>query len=434
MFVPAKMGLSPLKRRRKSGGWHWLRQWCAIRASSPVRRIANPSYPVVRDPGDAIRGLFDCVLVDEYQDTNTLQADILYALSPQGRGLTAVGDDAQSIYSFRAATVRNILDFPKHYADATIVTLEQNYRSSQPILEATNQVISLAQERYHQEPLVRSAPRGSGRSWSVARTRSTRRSTSSAGSCEHREAGIDLRRQAVLFRASHHSIAAGDRVGAGQHPVPQVRRAEVHRDGPRQGPAGLSPARRKSARRGGRRPAAAAAAGHRTGQGAAVDGDVGRRRPRFEPWADWRRRRPPPWLWPKFVALIDELTDTSDELPVQLNRVRKFYAPLLEAKYDHPEPRLRDLEQLELIASRYQSRQRMLLEMTLDPPSSTQDFAGPPRAGRRLPGAEHDPFGQGAGVGGGVRDPRRRRQHPLRHGHPRTPRKSRRSGGCSTWP
>ena len=72
------------------------------------------------------------------------------------------------------------------------------------------------------------------------------------------------------------------------------------------------------------------------------------------------------------------MTDTSDDLPTQLGRVRKFYAPLLEAKYDHVEPRLRDLEQLEVIASRYRSRSRMLLEMTLDPPSSTQDLAGPP--------------------------------------------------------
>ena len=57
------------------------------------------------------------MLVDEYQDTNTLQAEILYRLSPEGKGLTVVGDDAQSIYAFRAATVRNILDFPKHYAE-----------------------------------------------------------------------------------------------------------------------------------------------------------------------------------------------------------------------------------------------------------------------------------------------------------------------------
>ena len=95
------------------------------------------------------------MLVDEYQDTNTLQAEILYQLCPTGRGLTVVGDDAQSIYAFRAATVRNILDFPKHYADATIVTLEQNYRSTQPILDATNGVIALAKRTLHQKPLVR---------------------------------------------------------------------------------------------------------------------------------------------------------------------------------------------------------------------------------------------------------------------------------------
>jgi len=69
--------------------------------------------------------MFDCVLVDEYQDTNSLQAEIIYLLSPVGKGLTVVGDDAQSIYAFRAATVRNILDFPKHFQNTTIVTLEQ---------------------------------------------------------------------------------------------------------------------------------------------------------------------------------------------------------------------------------------------------------------------------------------------------------------------
>jgi superfamily I DNA/RNA helicase len=71
---------------------------------------------------------FDHVLVDEYQDTNRLQASVLLALKPNGRGLTVVGDDAQSIYSFRAATVRNILDFPGQFSPpAEIVTLDQNY-------------------------------------------------------------------------------------------------------------------------------------------------------------------------------------------------------------------------------------------------------------------------------------------------------------------
>src|SRR5258706_11788310 len=90
-------------------------------------------------------GRFDHVLVDEYQDTNRLQSSVLLALKPGGRGLTVVGDDAQSIYSFRAATVRNILDFPEQFSPkAEIVTLDRNYRSTQPILSAANVVIDLA--------------------------------------------------------------------------------------------------------------------------------------------------------------------------------------------------------------------------------------------------------------------------------------------------
>ena len=78
-----------------------------------------------------VRGQFDHVLVDEYQDTNALQAAILLGLKPDGRGLTVVGDDAQAIYGFRAANVRNILDFPTQFTPpATVVTLEQNYRST----------------------------------------------------------------------------------------------------------------------------------------------------------------------------------------------------------------------------------------------------------------------------------------------------------------
>ena len=77
------------------------------------------------------------------------QARILMALKPDGRGLTVVGDDAQSIYAFRAATIRNILDFPHSFAPrADIVTLDRNYRSNQPILAAANAVIGLARERF----------------------------------------------------------------------------------------------------------------------------------------------------------------------------------------------------------------------------------------------------------------------------------------------
>src|SRR4029079_8959366 len=92
---------------------------------------------------------FDHVLVDEYQDTNRLQSAILQALRPDGNGVTVVGDDAQAIYSFRAAEVRNILEFPAQFTPpARVVTLERNYRSTQPILDASHGASGLAAQRF----------------------------------------------------------------------------------------------------------------------------------------------------------------------------------------------------------------------------------------------------------------------------------------------
>ncbi len=98
--------------------------------------------------GDRIAALHDHILVDEYQDTNLLQARILRAMCRRHSNVTVVGDDAQSIYSFRGASFRNILDFPRQFAGAAVVTLEQNYRSTQPILDTTNTLISRALERF----------------------------------------------------------------------------------------------------------------------------------------------------------------------------------------------------------------------------------------------------------------------------------------------
>ena len=103
------------------------------------------------DLGTRIAALYDHVLVDEYQDTNLLQARILRGLCRTHRNITVVGDDAQSIYSFRGATVRNILDFPEQFAGATRVTLEQNYRSTQPILDVSNALIEHARQRYRKK-------------------------------------------------------------------------------------------------------------------------------------------------------------------------------------------------------------------------------------------------------------------------------------------
>ena len=148
---------------------------------------------------------FDHVLVDEYQDTNRLQAEILLALKPTGEGVTVVGDDAQSIYSFRGATVRNILDFPHRFTQpARIVTLERNYRSTQPILDASNAVIAAARERHAKNLYTEKA--SSERAQLVLVPDEAQQARWVADQVlRQREAGATLKSQAVLFRASHHS-------------------------------------------------------------------------------------------------------------------------------------------------------------------------------------------------------------------------------------
>src|SRR5208337_4157076 len=143
----------------------------------------------------------------EYQDTNALQAEIVLALRPQGRGLTVVGDDAQSIYSFRAATVRNILDFPYAFdPPARVVTLDRNYRSTRPILAAANAVIALAPERYAKDLWSDRAHGGPPALVAVAEEADQARYVATRV-LANREAGAALKSQAVLFRASHHSAA-----------------------------------------------------------------------------------------------------------------------------------------------------------------------------------------------------------------------------------
>lgn len=142
------------------------------------------------DLGSEIASRFDHVLVDEYQDTNLLQARIVAALAPDGVGVTVVGDDAQSIYSFRAATVRNILDFPNAYSPAArVVTLEQNYRSTEPILAASNAVIALSSERYCKE-LKTTRRAASVRASSPCATKPSKRATWLNASLKQESAGL----------------------------------------------------------------------------------------------------------------------------------------------------------------------------------------------------------------------------------------------------
>ncbi len=330
-----------------------------------------------RATGDRIRALFDCILVDEYQDTNLLQAEIVYQLSPEGRGLAVVGDDAQSIYSFRAATVENIFDFPKRYPNATIITIEQNYRSTQAILSAANAVIAQASRRYRKDlwsqrtegirPRFVACDDEHGQTSYVVRT-----------ILERREAGVELRRQAVLFRASHHSLVLEAELARRNIPFRKygglrfVEMAHIKdllsflrlAENPRDLAAGMRMLTLL--------PGIGAAQSRKLLAMLSAGGG-------FAVWGQHRAAAATrPW-WPGLVDLMCRLSAGKEPLPAQVHAVREYYAPLVDLLYDNPIPRKRDLEQMEVVASQYRNRQRMLVDLALDPPTATQELASRPQ-------------------------------------------------------
>lgn len=330
------------------------------------------------DLGPELGARYDHVLVDEYQDTNRLQAAILLGLKPDGRGLTVVGDDAQSIYAFRAAEVRNILDFPGRFSPpATIVTLERNYRSTQSILAAANAVIGGAQERFTKN-LWSDRATGDKPQLVTVRDETGQANYICDRVLEEREAGTPLKQQAVLFRTSHHSgpveieltrrnipfvkfgglkfldaahvkdvlavlrfaenpadRVAGFRVlqllpGIGPTTADAILQAMAGADEPAKGLTGFAaPARAQ---------------------------------------ADW----------PALVALFDTLWGSAGSWPADLEGTRLWYEPHLERIHEDATVRRSDLVQLEQIAGQYPSRERFLTELTLDPPNATSDQAGAP--------------------------------------------------------
>ena len=321
---------------------------------------------------------FDHVLVDEYQDTNRLQASVLLALRPNGNGLTVVGDDAQSIYSFRAATVRNILDFPGHFSPrAEMVMLEQNYRSTQPILTAANAVIELAEERFTKNLWSERT--------SVERPQliSVRDEADQAlyvveKVLESREQGLALKTQAVLFRASHHSGPL--EVELTRRNVPFVKFGGLKfleaahikdilaflrwAENPRDRVAGFRVVQLLP----GAGPATAARVLERVAQQA-------------DPVAALDDIKPPAAAaehWSAFVEAVRLLRGRAAGWPAELDLVRRWYEPHLNRIHDDAVLREADLLQLLQIASTYPSRERFLTELTLDPPDATSDRAGDP--------------------------------------------------------
>lgn len=342
--------------------------------------------------GRAIADRFQHILVDEYQDTNPQQATILRSMwepmpkgdprqpaSPATRAsLMVVGDDAQSIYSFRGATVENILGFPQQFPEATTVTLEQNYRSVTPILDAANAVLQQSKRGYPKQ--LWSTRASTRKPMLVTCADEMEQSRFLADRIlEQREEGIPLTHQAVLFRASHNSDTL--EVELSRRNIPFVKWGGLKfleaahikdllaflriLENPRDDLSwhrilqmldGVGPARALQAV-----------------QHIRQAGSVGS-------LLTWK---PPASARPQVEELARLLIDLNEADPpppvaVQIERVRRFYTPLFQKRYEQPEMRLRDLDQLELLAQQATSRAGFLADLTLDPPASTGDLAGPP--------------------------------------------------------
>ena len=328
--------------------------------------------------GDAIRSLFEHVLVDEYQDTNRIQADILRMLVSGHGNVTVVGDDAQAIYSFRAASVSNMLEFPDTFADTSVVKLEQNYRSTPEILAAANAVIAQAPDTFPKE-LWSVRPPGPRPSLVTCIDEATQAEYVCDRVLEMRELGVALQDQAVLFRTGHHSD--GLEIELSRRQIPYVKfgglkfleAAHVKDlmamlrilDNPRDELAwhrvlqlipGVGPA---TARR--------------------IMDDLSEAPDALTRFCE----NPFPVVVearPFLVELQDALADCrgSEINPgTQIERLTAFAQGAIERNYDDAAVRVADVGQLRDIAAGYKDRSRFLAEVTLDPPHSTTEV-GPP--------------------------------------------------------
>ena len=325
-----------------------------------------------------IGGRFSHVLVDEYQDTNHLQASLLLAMKPDGSGLTVVGDDAQSIYGFRGATVRNILDFPSSFTQpARQVTLDRNYRSTQPILAAANAVIGLASERYRKD-LWSKRTSGQRPRLVAVRDDADQADFVIEQVLARRERGIRLNSQAVLFRTSHHSVRLEIELTRRNIPFVKfgglkfleaahvkdvlalLRWAQNLRDRvsgfraiqllPRIGP--------KTASRILDNLQAAL-----PGRSLLVE----------QPVPEGAR---PAWL--EFAILVEALGLANTTWPAPLEQATRWYEEQMDRLFDDAPVRIADIQQLARIAATCPSRERFLTELTLDPPDATSDESGAP--------------------------------------------------------
>src|SRR3954468_15981547 len=301
---------------------------------------------------------FDHILVDEYQDTNVLQAEILQRLRPSGEGLTVVGDDAQAIYSFRAATVDNIRGFEKTFHSRR-VQLEENYRSTQPILDLANELIG---KSLHSKKLTGAKPRFVTVADDEGQSKYVVEQVLAA-----RERGTLLKRQAVLFRSSHHSDLL--ELELVRRNIPYVKfgglkfleAAHVKdllallrwADNPRNRVAAF------------RTLQLLPGVGPATAQQAYTRFEIGG-------WSSLAE------LDGSLSELLGSLAAPESPWAGQVARAREWYEPHLERIYEQAQVRAGDLAQLERLAINFRDREAFLSELALDPPAASGDLAGDP--------------------------------------------------------
>ncbi len=335
---------------------------------------------LVTDPaiGDQIGKRFRHVLVDEFQDTNKLQAAILKGLRRENPNIMVVGDDAQSIYSFRAAAIDNMFSFPEDFPGTTVITLETNYRSVFPILETTNRLIRQARRRYTKD--LRSS-RGEGRRPLLVTCRDETDQDAFVVSriLEHYEEGIPLKRQAVLFRSAFLSNSLEielTRRNIPYHKYGGLRFLEAAHikdllgflrvaENPRDEIAWFRILQLLE----GVGPATAAKIVAHVGEHA------------FDPASITSFKSPDAGRkgLRTYARLFGRMGLPDAASPAQqVELVRHVYDRMIDKLHENADARRRDLENLQQIATRYRTRRSFLLDLHLDPPTSTSDLAGPP--------------------------------------------------------
>ena len=325
----------------------------------------------------AVSGAYRHVLVDEYQDTNRIQAEILGLLAAEHDNVMTVGDDSQSIYSFRGARFRNILDFPFDFPGAKVVYLEENYRSVQPILDVTNEIIARAAEKF---PKRLRAVRGGGEKPSILSAPNERIQSSFVADRileMHEEHGVPLREIAVLFRAAYLSFDLEIELARRRIPyrkyggfkfletahvkdvVCHLRAAGNPRD-----TLSLSRALMLVPGVGRRRSAEISRRAYEEASHAPVVSSLAAMKSSEAAG--------------RLAACLRDLTEKPLPPAEAVARVLSYYRPLLEAKFDDYPRRLKDLEHLESLCARHRTLSAFLDEVTLDPPeASVEDIAAP---------------------------------------------------------